>query len=550
MRSLCLLCVLSIPAAAQQAASVGLTPREPDAPRDGVILATVVNTRGEPLAGAWVVLEGYVGQLRAERIGRHASTDSAGRARFDLLPNGTYRPEIRMAGRFFDRRTEQVKLEGPKAEARFDLVLPRKPVLTGRIVDYAGTPMERARVQVFQRAFTENGETILPSRSSSTDDRGAYRIVVDQPGRYWIMASHTEMAFPRGAAPRSTGVAFFPNSPDLLAAAPIDLAFDQPEQSLDITLPPAPPTALTVAIVSGPAGKPCAQCSYSLRKVDGSVVYEIIRGGTGEQLGFSYSGIPAGQYRVYVQDSGANADWWAIGEAIVVEGRPSEALVATQPPIIVSGKVTLQDPPSDLAQPTNEIEKPIGLNLVQETNMGFFGTRGRVQTDAQLPLDAPAFSFGPIPPGTARFHLWMQRGNGYLAGISRAGRPLESAILDLAQPGPWTDLELIVRFDPAQPKIRIDRLASGNVEGQQFQITLLPDAPFGGRQDAPCAAEDVCYVNPVPPGRYRIVATAAASAGRLNFHDPKVWERLSPWARTVTLTPGENPTISLTPAPN
>ena len=53
----------------------------------------------------------------------------------------------------------------------------------------------------------------------------------------------------------------------------------------------------------------------------------------------------------------------------------------------------------------------------------------------------------------------------------------------------------------------------------------------------------------VPPGRYQCVAVEAAAANQINFHDPAVWQKLGSWVRTVTLAPGENPKMALTPAP-
>ena len=551
-RASLLLLSLALSAAAQPQRPPGLTPQQPKPYADGVVIGTVADSRGEPLAGAWIVLEGHTQSEPPERIVRHAATDAAGRVRFTNLANGSYRFRIQMAGRRFDARYSQgISLEGPKAEESFALILKRKPVLTGRILDETGAPLLGARVQLFRRVYQRGEEALRPSHSSSTDDRGVYRIALNEPGRYWLMASHSERSFPFGSAPRSTGVAFYPNAPDLLTATPIDTEYDQEERTLDITLPAAPPTSLTAAIVSGPAGKPCAQCRYSLRKVEGPHEYEIVSGSSGRRSGFNYMGIPAGLYRILVQDRGANQGWWGIGETTVAEGRPAETLVATQPPIPISGAVKLQDPPSEMPPIPPGAGERIRISLQREDGGGFFSMFGPSQNDLQLSMEKPQFQFSPRPPGSHRLHVWVHGANSYLAGISRQGRPLKSPVLDLHRPGPWTGLELTVRFDMTSVRLRIATPGGSPTEDERYRMAIQPDPesnPFANGHDIVCPPKN-CFLGSLPPGRYRAVALLNQGGPEIHFDDPEVWKKLSPWTETVNLTPGENPTIELTPAP-
>ncbi|MDA0203738.1 MAG: carboxypeptidase-like regulatory domain-containing protein [Acidobacteria bacterium] len=552
MRTVFLFVALVVAARAQQPPP-GLSPQEPKLFSDGVISGTVTDSRSEPLAGAWVVLEGYTRSEKPERIARHASSDAAGSVRFANLPNGAYRFTAQMAGRHFEWRGPSVTLGGAKAEGRFDLVLPRKPVLTGRIFDEAGFPLERARVQTLRHTFNDGVQFLMRGESAATDDRGIFRIVLREPGRYWLMVSHTERSFPFGSAPRSTGVAFYPNSPDLLTATAVEVAFDQPEQTLDLTLPVAPATALTSAIVSGPAGKPCLQCRYSLRRIEGAFSYEIVGGATSREPGFNYFGIPPGLYRIYVEDQGVNnLGWWGVAETVVADGRPSEALIATQPPMPISGKIVLHEPPSELPELSPEAGDPIRINLGQPNGSDFFSMRGRSRSHVQLPFEEAEFSLGPVPPGRYRFQVSVQGASAYLAGISRQGRPLVSPVLDLSQPGPWTNLELHISFGLASVEIGIAEQGAALGEEATYRLLIAPDDetnPFGQRWDSTCNGGEHCFSGSLPPGRYRAVAIEQTGASPQNFQNPETWQALGPWVRTFTLTAGENPAVQLTSAP-
>ena len=215
----------------------------------------------------------------------------------------------------------------------------------------------------------------------------------------------------------------------------------------------------------------------------------------------------------------------------------------------LSGRIDLQEPPKDRPELAPESGPPIRIQLTQE-NQSYFSSGGG-RTDAQLEFDETDFRFDSLAPGRYRANVWVQGADAYLAGVSRQGRALRSPTLDLTQPGPWTNLELIIRFDPAQPKVRISAPAAGSDPTMQYRVEIAPDLaenPFGAFWNGGCLAENDCHAGSLPPGRYRIVATAGKPYTHIERSEED-WAALRPWTKTVTLTPGQNPTIRLTPAP-
>jgi len=519
---------------------------------DGVVVARVRDSLGNPVVGAVVFLLGS--SAANEQMRRRAASDAAGLARFPGLPNGTFGAEVYMAGFSLGRSgLHWVDLKGPNAEARLEFSLRRRPVLTGRVIDEQGTPMPDTRVQLYSLTTGDGVEMVSPGMPTTTDDRGSYRISVPEPGRFWVMATHMEASFPLGSAPRPTGSVFYPNSPDLLSAQPADLAFDQPETTFDITLPPAPRTGLAAGLLAGADGRPCARCAYSLRRVEGAYDYELIGEAISGRLpGFEYRGIPPGHYRIYVEEQdGDSLGWWAIEDVMVAEDRPVALTITTQPPVAVAARLTLEDPPLGWIAENRERADAVQVQLTQVGD-SFFTLHRASTARTELSPDETEFRLGPMPPARFRLQVWVQGADAYLAAVARQGRGVPSPLLDFSQPGAWTNLELRVRFDMARPVIRIPAQTTLSEGWTMHRIVLVPDPqqnPFGHYMEGYCGPDGACEISPLPPGRYWAVVFFQQTAEGLDFRDPQVRNKLARWGREIDVTPGENPAIELKPVP-
>ncbi|MDA1315099.1 MAG: carboxypeptidase-like regulatory domain-containing protein [Acidobacteria bacterium] len=523
MKSSVLFVILALPAAAQlrplpEAAQAEVAPQT-----DGVITAKVVDARGRPIAGAWVVLKGYIGARGATESSHQGTSNAGGQVRFSSLPNGHYRFEVQMAGYRHERAGgSDAQLNGPEAEQEVELLLLRRPVMKGRVVDGRGEPMYNATVNVLMRTRVDGVESVVQQASARTDDRGVYRITLPDPGRYWLMATHMEASFPRGSAPHPTGVTFYPNSPDLLTAAAVEVRPDQPETAFDIMLTNAPDTQISARIVSGSGGGPCIRCRYSLRRAEGSFNYELVGGGTARTGGFQYTGLPAGRYVIYVEDGRGSSGWWATAEANMVEGRPVALVIETSPPTYLSGRVKLEGPPVQVLEANRERDDAVQISL-EARGRPFFHAPSEALS-VQLKLDEREFELGPLPPEKFRVEARVLGGGGYLSGLSLAERPVDSPLLDFSQAGGWSNLELTVRFDLATIDIRV---AGEEDSGEQRSIrtlVLVPDArenPFGQGLIGRCY-EGRCQASSVRPGRYWAVIVPGAvqstgGAGRFGY---------------------------------
>jgi hypothetical protein len=515
-------------------------------PSDGRIVLAVQDGAGEAISGALIVLEGWTRDGNLRQIIRHGVSDAGGVLRFANLPNGNYFARPSVAGRLnAPDGWHSFSLDGPKAVVSSPLILVRRPVLTGVVLDQRGRPAIGARVHLLRRSFSDGETAVNEAGSGQADDRGVFRIAVDAPGRYWVKAHAMEQAFPRGSAPTPTGVAFYPGSPDLLGAQRVDLEWDRPEVEIGLTLPRAPRTKLIVAMVSGPAGQPCYNCIYSLFRVEGPHHYYIAGGKSPGRPDLDYGGIPPGEYRIYLQDRDRHPGWWAIAETAVAEGGATELLVATRPPVPVAGKVILEDPPAEALQSIGDAEEAVAVQLRWVGRVPLSGAPGSVD-QLRVPLDQPHFSLGPTTGRTFELAIYVHGTPSYIAGIRRQGRPLETKVLNLAEPGGWSDLEVTVRFDPGSVTFELAQ----DPGGPGARIALIPDEshPFGEMREMFVPSGDRIGFGPLSPGRYW--AFAAAGAGPPigpELADPENRRHWTAWGKRVDVQPGENPTIELKP---
>jgi hypothetical protein len=223
-------------------------------------------------------------------------------------------------------------------------------------------------------------------------------------------------------------------------------------------------------------------------------------------------------------------------------------------PVAVSGRITLEDPPAEAIEQARERPDAVIVQLNQIGNH-FFAVRDGSGARTELPLGQSEFTLGPLPPEKFRVEVFVQNANAYLAGVARQGRDLNSPVLDFSQPGSWNNLELRVRFDLAEPQFRIAGAApdaASSPDASAYRLVIAPDAetnPFGRYTDSHCIPDGQCYAPPVPPGRYWVIALPMASRNGLDLQDPEIRKKLAPWGREITLTPGQNPSVEFTLAP-
>ncbi len=194
---------------------------------EGIVLE---NLSGRPVARAQVTLEASHGGAAA--ISGSTLTDSGGRFVFRSLPGGAYLISARRPGyllaRYGQRRWDgagsPIVLD-PAAHFYAEIRLRRLGVITGQILDENRLGLAGHAVYAYQAG--EGGLRMVAGGIS--DDRGVYRIVGLEPGRYYVRTGPRQLEDGRGLLPT-----FFGGTTAAAEARLVDVDLDREASGIDI----------------------------------------------------------------------------------------------------------------------------------------------------------------------------------------------------------------------------------------------------------------------------------------------------------------------------
>ena len=164
----------------------------------GVITGSVASVDGgRPMRRASVRLQGTTTPLS-----RTTMTDDKGNFEFRELPAGEFTLRASKPGYLeaiygqkrpgSGRPGTPVSLKDAQHLEKIALSIPKGGVLTGTIVDDVGEPAFGVLVRAMRYAFRNGERTLVGAGSTTTDDRGIYRIPTLVPGDYVVMATPVE----------------------------------------------------------------------------------------------------------------------------------------------------------------------------------------------------------------------------------------------------------------------------------------------------------------------------------------------------------------------
>jgi|SRR5579864_1258411 len=218
------------------------------------ISGTVVNAvTGEPIRRALV--QTYIG------TGRTALTDGSGQFEFHDLPPGQTSINVRKPG-FFDEsqvpslsRVPEMANIGPDTRPLLLKLLP-EGVIYGRVQGANRKPIENLRVNLFSTRVVDGRRRLEQTGGASTNDIGEFRIAGLLPGVYYLEAGPSWQSSeldPSKRASHGNSASFYPGSPDLTSASPIEIAPGQ-QVNADLELPSAQFFKISGSVIGGGDG--------------------------------------------------------------------------------------------------------------------------------------------------------------------------------------------------------------------------------------------------------------------------------------------------------
>jgi hypothetical protein len=488
---------------------------------------SVVNAAtGAPLRRAQV----YLTPGANARESRNTITDAGGRFYFPNLQPGNYYLGAEREGfvrqeygqRAPGRPPRMLTLSPGMRLDDINLRLQPTGVISGRIVSDDGERLARVNVQAIRQSVTRGRKQYIPLSTTTTDDRGEYRIFGLPPDRYWIVASSM------GNAAAAYPPVLYPGSVDISQATPIQVTAGTEVSGIDFQLRTSRLATVRGKIL-GRGNLSMQNGNISLRLRDGfsaTPTYGAVFTADG---GFEIRNVPPGSYWLQASVMSDGKPLLSRIPLNIGDQDPEPLSIAMQPASRVSGKVVFEN--SDGSRP------PIGMVLMLE---GKDTDQGQV---SQLSENL-TFLVDNLPPAEYWINVTPLPAGYYLRSASAGGQELIEDGVNLNNGGNVDNLVLTV--SPKSARL------SGTVqhEGNPYPHASVVLVPEGSRRRQSryfrllvSDAAGKFSLQGVPPGDYKLFAWEYIPGG--NFEDPDFLARFEANGKSIRLAESANETLTL-----
>jgi hypothetical protein len=330
----------------------------------------IAGDTGRPLQRAQVRLvqiETSTVTVNAPLEHRGTATDAGGRYEFKNLPAGRYLIGASKGAAYLRMSWGQRSpngfgkplgvLAGDSVE-HVDFTLTRGGVITGRIVDEAGEPLQDLQVTAMREQIIRGTRQLQPANQATTNDIGEFRIFGLAPGQYYVQAVWRRLDPGASASPDRTGypVTFFPGTTSEAEAQRVTVAAGQTIDDLAMALSPIK-TVRVDGIVVDTDGRPMANAVVdALASIGGN---NVIGGGQPVRPDgtFMFANLAPGDY-VFRAQSPPSKNMATLKLTVAGEDVTGLRLVAL-PPAVLTGRIVVD---SSIAFPSGALSLMAGAD--------------------------------------------------------------------------------------------------------------------------------------------------------------------------------------------
>lgn len=242
-----------------------------------------------------------------------ATTDQDGNYRITNIPPGRFdvapAPSAYIVADYNNSRSKNVVVgEGEDIEG-IDFSLVRGAVITGRVTDANGHPVIQEQVRIYRAESFDQGRPqqpaqIYPATTTTTDDRGIYRIFGLASGRYKVAAGRSDETFSGSimVSRISYNQVFHPDVSDQAKATVIEVSEGGEATGVDIALGRVAETFNAAGrVVDGDTGLPVPNLRFGLQRIVGNrTEYVNSLVSTNGQGSFVAENLIPGKYGVFL----------------------------------------------------------------------------------------------------------------------------------------------------------------------------------------------------------------------------------------------------------
>jgi uncharacterized protein (DUF2141 family) len=568
----------------------------------GAILGTVISaSNGQPIDRVRLRLSGA--ELRGSRT---IYSDDDGRFAFVNIPAGTFTLSASKTGYVSitygqerpnaGRPGTPIELLAGQVLKDLTFNLPPGGVITGIVFDEKNRPSVATPVRVMRWSISSGERTLSSAGTSTTDDRGIYRVYGLSPGDYLVSAmprnvlntESVEMAMAvaeermaelniqggsvvgnfsftteaplelHDADEPSLGYApvYYPGTLDLSTASTVTIGVSEERPSVDFALLPVPLAKVdgTVIIPPGVNLSSVQVRLYNVAdRVPGVSTYSA-RARNGE---FSFPGVPPGQYRAVAtatvraerptptptadgrmvvtmtSNSSTSDRMWATSEVTVSGSNVANVTLMLQPGLTVSGRVSFEGVG---APPTNLRRVRITLSPFGQDASAAGATSRNANVD-----DNGNFTITGVVP--ANYSVRASGAGGWsLKSATVGGRDAMDFSLEVT---PVEDVSgLAVAFTDQSTSVTGVLQDSMGSPTANFTVVVFPtDRRYWVPQSRritttrPSTTGQFSF-NGLPPGDYRLAAVSDVEPGI--WYDPAFLQQLAGASVPFSLSPGQS----------
>jgi len=477
-----------------------------------------------------------------------AVTDAAGKFRIENIEAGDYFLDYRKTGFVSSRRafgfsTRVLKLSAGESLTDLRYALLPQAIVTGRVVDDEGEPVQGASVLLVRPRYQRGSMRMAPGGQAQTNDRGEYRIINVQPGKYYVQANVQRMMMGGGAPPAPSSTAgeprtafvstYYPSAPEIAQATRIEPRAGLELSGQDITLRKEKVVKVSGTVLDAD-GSPAKQTFIMLMEEEGFMAFSNTSSVVDEKGNFMLNNVRPGQYTVMANRMDGQSRQSTQTTVTVGDADLSKVALQMLPPLEAKGAIVLEG-----SEKKDFDFSSFSIYLNPAGSSIFGGATAQVKQDGTIAISQ-------LSPGRYTINVNSSGGDSYVQSIQVGSEEVLGKEVDAAAIAAG-GLRVVARLDPAKVAGTIEIPEDRKANLRSPTVVLAPADPhLRGAGQLRVAQPDQTNgfeLKNLRPGDYLAFAFEDYDYGSLD--EPEVFAAVESKATKVSLARGESKQLTL-----